>query len=129
LAWFSVLGRPRISTFIRLKKTAAYSDMLQNGTAPHEARRRVFTWDVTAIDQCELFLIVLDGRAVDEGAAFELGYAYALGKLCYGLQTDPRRLIPSGNNPMLEQALAHIFQNVEELVRWARQGTMVRVHV
>jgi nucleoside 2-deoxyribosyltransferase len=64
-------------------------------------------------------LIILDGRAIDEGAAFELGFATAFGKLCVGLQTDPRRLIASRNNPMIDCALQHIFEDAPSLLRWA----------
>jgi len=72
---------------------------------------------LAAIRNCDLLVIVLDGRSVDEGAAFELGYAYAIGKPCYGLQTDPRRLLPFGNNPMLQHALKAVVSNVRDLMR------------
>lgn len=35
-------------------------------------------------------LAVLDGAEVDSGTAAELGFASALGKVCYGLRTDLR---------------------------------------
>ncbi len=77
--------------------------------------------DIAALKKCDFVLIVLDGRSVDEGAAFELGYAYALGKVCYGLQTDPRRLLKIGiNNPMIDCALQQVFSSVDDLVAWAK---------
>lgn len=39
---------------------------------------------------------ILDGVDVDSGTAAEIGYAYALGKRCYGLRTDFRL---AGDNP------------------------------
>ena len=39
---------------------------------------------------------VLDGVDVDSGTAAEIGYAFALGKRCYGLRTDFRL---AGDNP------------------------------
>ncbi len=39
---------------------------------------------------------ILDGADVDSGTASEIGYAYALGKRCYGLRTDFRL---AGDNP------------------------------
>lgn len=39
---------------------------------------------------------VLDGVDVDSGTAAEIGFAYALGKRCYGLRTDFRL---AGDNP------------------------------
>src|SRR5262245_47713244 len=77
-------------------------DMISEGIQPAVAARRVFDVDVGAIKSCDAVLIVLDGRAIDEGAAFELGYAFALGKECFGLQTDVRRLLSTGNNPMID---------------------------
>jgi nucleoside 2-deoxyribosyltransferase len=65
--------------------------------------------------------VILDGRTVDEGAAFEMGYAHALGRPCVGLQTDPRRLLPIGNNPMLDGALQHIFKDVNEVIAWVEE--------
>jgi nucleoside 2-deoxyribosyltransferase len=77
--------------------------------------------------KCDLILIVLDGRTVDEGAAFELGYVFAMGKPCYGLQTDVRRLLLTGNNPMLDCSLLQVFQDTEELIHWAQKYTLTNV--
>jgi hypothetical protein len=55
---------------------------------------------------------------LDEGASFELGYAFALGKVCVGLKTDPRQLLPIGDNPMIEGALWKLFHEESELVEW-----------
>ena len=68
------------------------------------------------------FLIaVLDGSTVDEGVAFEIGYMFAAGKTCIGLQTDVRRALPTGNNPMIGMALTLIFQSVTDLVDWTSE--------
>jgi len=67
-------------------------DMIKEGIPALDANRRVFEIDVAALEWCDCIFIILDGRTVDEGAAFELGYAYARGKECFALQTDPRRL-------------------------------------
>ena len=96
-------------------------EMIKDGANPSAAARKVFQIDVGALDWCDVLLIVLDGRAVDEGAAFELGYAYAQGKTCCALQTDVRRLLSFGNNPMIEGAVHELFQSVDELLVWARR--------
>ena len=96
-------------------------EMLKQGTALRDAQRLVFAYDVEAIRKADYVLIILDGRSVDEGASFELGYGYALGKRCVGFQTDPRRLLPVGNNPMLECALEHILTSKADLISWAGQ--------
>jgi nucleoside 2-deoxyribosyltransferase len=95
-------------------------NMINDGISQNNAFNKVFKWDLDAIDNCDIFLIILDGRSVDEGAVFELGYAYANKKECYGLQTDPRRLLPHGNNPMIDCALKKVFSSTEELLSWAK---------
>ncbi len=118
---------PYFELYVPQEDGGLFVDMLESGTSPSDAGRRIFTWDIAALDRCDLVLVVLDGRTIDEGAAFELGYAYAVSKLCYGVQTDPRRLVPSGNNPMIEQALAYVFHSVDELVAWAAKSSMIRI--
>lgn len=94
-------------------------NMVAEGVDAQVAAKVVFNLDVVEVKKCSVLLIVLDGRTVDEGAAFELGHAYALGKLCVGLQTDPRRMLISGNNPMIDRALEHIFTDLSALLEWA----------
>jgi nucleoside 2-deoxyribosyltransferase len=84
------------------------------------AKQQIFENDVAAILACHALLIILDGRTVDEGACFELGYAYCLGKVCIGLKTDVRSLLPFGDNPMVEGALQKIFHDEEALINWIR---------
>ena len=96
---------------------ALMPSLLENGYSVNQACQIVYKNDINAIKQSSVLLIILDGRAVDEGASFELGVAHTMGKLCVGLQTDFRRLAPFGNNPMLTGALAKIYLDVESLVR------------
>jgi nucleoside 2-deoxyribosyltransferase len=91
----------------------------KGGLSAENALARTFAMDIAAIDRSDVVLLVLDGRTVDEGAAFEIGYAFAKGKVCVGLQTDPRRLVPWGNNPMITGPLVNLFSTVESLVAWA----------
>ena len=82
-----------------------------------EGRRSVFLDDVAAIDRCDTFLFIMDGRVPDEGASFELGYAYAKGKICIGLKTDSRVSELGGDNMMLEGALEFgIARSIPELL-------------
>jgi nucleoside 2-deoxyribosyltransferase len=71
-----------------------------------------------AIRRADYLVAVLDGRAIDEGVAFEIGVAFSHTKRCVGLQTDSRRLASWGNNPMITGALAIVFQRVEDLLSW-----------
>ena len=62
----------------------------------------------------------MDGRVPDEGATFELGYAYAKGKTCIGLKTDVRVSERGGDNIMLTHSLEYgIARSVAELVEMA----------
>ncbi len=99
-------------------------ELLDSGLDVDSAFRKIFELDVAAVHSCDVLLIILDGRSVDEGAAFELGLAYALGKECVGLQTDVRRLLPSGNNPMISCPLEEVFTSIEELVAWGKSEAL-----
>jgi nucleoside 2-deoxyribosyltransferase len=45
-----------------------------------------------AIRSCELLVAWLDGQEADSGTAAELGYAAALGRICFGLRSDLRQM-------------------------------------
>ena len=94
--------------------------LVERGISPGEAYKDVFDLDIHALNACDALVVNLDGRSVDEGAAFELGYAYALGKMCVGFHTDVRVLLPWGLNPMVVMPLAQIFDRLDELEKWAR---------
>ena len=74
-----------------------------------EKRRRLmngfFAKDIEAIESSDVLLIIMDGRVPDEGACFELGYAYARGKICVGLKTDTRVSEMGTDNAMLVGSL------------------------
>jgi nucleoside 2-deoxyribosyltransferase len=94
-------------------------DLIACGVDECAAYKSIFDRDLRALEAATAVVVVLDGRAIDEGAAFELGYAYARNKQCFGIQTDPRRLLPVGNNPMIEMPLRKIFSSVEDVGKWA----------
>jgi nucleoside 2-deoxyribosyltransferase len=97
-------------------------DLVANGTPVQEAKNAIFTRDIEAIERCDILLLVMDGRVIDEGASFELGYAYSRGKVCIGLKTDVRSLLSIGDNPMVECALRRIFGDMHEISGWIRSG-------
>ena len=96
-------------------------DLVSSGMSPVEAKHRIFREDISAIARCDVLVIVMDGRTIDEGAAFELGYAFALGKACVGLKTDARSLFTFGDNPMIEGAVREIFHDETSLCRWLEE--------
>jgi nucleoside 2-deoxyribosyltransferase len=95
-------------------------DLVANGMEVNEAKNEIFARDIQAIERCNILLLVMDGRVIDEGACFELGYAYSQGKICIGLKTDVRSLLPIGDNPMIECALRGTFGAMEEVSEWIR---------
>lgn len=101
------------------------SEMVATGVPSAVAARRVFRRDIDAIRQADYVIAILDGRAIDEGVAFELGVAFSQTKRCVGLQTDSRRLAVWGNNPMITGALETVFMSVDDLMEWVRTSVLV----
>ena len=89
---------------------------LMTEMSPLEARRKIFSKDISAVQESDIIIIVLDGRTIDEGACIELGFGYALGKKCFGLKTDPRSMMNGQINPMVSECLQGIFISIDELV-------------
>lgn len=96
-------------------------ELVSGGTPVDVAKQKVFSNDIEAIRNCDVLVIVMDGRSIDEGASFELGFAYALGKTCIGLKTDARTLFSFGDNPMIESALVERFSTEDSLFGWLRE--------
>ncbi|MBW4061326.1 nucleoside 2-deoxyribosyltransferase [Candidatus Saccharibacteria bacterium] len=95
-----------------------YTDMTRE-----ERRRATFELDRDQIITADIFMIILDGRVPDEGAAVELGIAYMDKRLTHpnkylvGLQTDVRAAFMNSRlNPMLRVPLDLIASTVEELI-------------
>lgn len=101
--------------FLPQRDGGLVSQLIASGDGPDEAKRKVFDQDVAAIIDADILLAVLDGRAIDEGVAVELGMAFAFQKLCWGLKTDIRSLAWFGDNPMIEVPLSKVFRSLEDL--------------
>ena len=118
---------PYVEVFLPQEDGGLMTELVATGASSGDAAAAVFAMDVTAIRRCDMLLIVLDGRVVDEGASVELGIAYALGKKCIGLQTDVRRLTMGRNNPMVECSLSAVFTSEASLVSWLAAMDTARV--
>ena len=97
-------------------------DLVSDGMPLASARRLVYEADINALRQCDCVVAVLDGRTVDEGVAFEIGFARALGKSCVGLKTDDRALLSSGDNPMILAGCDIVLGSLLEVVTYLRSG-------
>ena len=96
-----------------------------------EKRRRLlmqfFAKDIEAIEASDVLLIVLDGRVPDEGACFELGYAYASGKICVGLKTDSRVSEMGTDNAMIVGSLGdNIATDIDSLTTILKSIDVIR---
>jgi len=112
----TTLLEPFAEVFLPQRDGKLMRDLVRKGMPIEAARQLVFEADVNAIKNCNHVVAVLDGRTVDEGVAFEIGYGRALGKMCIGLKTDDRALLPSGDNPMILAGCHELYCNVLELV-------------
>jgi nucleoside 2-deoxyribosyltransferase len=107
-----------VDVFLPQRDGALLVEMLAAGVPQCVAERRVFEQDCKAMIRANLLIAVLDGGHIDEGVAFEIGFAHALNKPCIGLQTDIRRALCFGNNPMMSQGLSEILSDSKALVDW-----------
>ena len=105
-----------VTVYLPQRDGGLMSEMVKEGVESDIAACRVFRRDMDAIRQADYLVAILDGRAIDEGVAFELGVAFSHGKRCLGLQTDSRRLASWGNNPMITGALETVFHSVNDLL-------------
>ena len=80
------------------------------------AKAHIFAGCVKALVACDLVLAVLDGPSVDDGTAWEVGYAYARGLPAWGLRTDFRSAGDTAQslvNCMIECSCQTVFRDVE----------------
>jgi nucleoside 2-deoxyribosyltransferase len=109
-----------LDVFLPQRDGGLLAKLVNEGVSVDAAELRIFEKDLSAIEAADILISVLDGAHIDEGVAFELGFAFALGKPCVGLQTDTRRQLPTGNNPMLNKSLNPIFQTQDHLLEWVQ---------
>lgn len=113
-----------VAVYLPQRDGGLMSEMINKGVQSGVAARHIFCCDFKAILQADCLVAVLDGRAIDEGVAFELGVAFSHKKICVGLQTDIRRLAGWGNNPMITGALDSIFASTDELIEWVKTAQL-----
>jgi nucleoside 2-deoxyribosyltransferase len=95
---------------------------------PDKWEKAVFGLDRDWVFKADILLFLLDGRVPDEGAALELGLAYAQKhllnqkKLLVGFSTERRTFSQDHKlNVMLAGALEHIFTDLGELLEFLKQ--------
>lgn len=83
-----------------------------------DAPSRIFEADRDALVGAELVIALLDGVQVDDGTAWEIGFAYARGIPVIGIRTDARHAGETSHstvNAMIEGSCKAIFRNCDEL--------------
>lgn len=104
------------NVFLPQRDGALLTKLVAEGQSVDIARRQIFSCDIAAIENCHAVIAVLDGRTIDEGVAFEVGYAHALGKVCIAYKSDDRTMLPTGDNPMIAMACEYYCSNLDTLV-------------
>ncbi|MDO8726009.1 MAG: nucleoside 2-deoxyribosyltransferase [Candidatus Methanoperedens sp.] len=76
----------------------------------------IFSKNEAAIKSSDIIVAVVDGADVDSGTAWEIGYAYALGKPILGLRTDFRTLGIEGTVNLMIERSASLCTGIPELL-------------
>ena len=78
---------------------------------------RIFRANLDALEAAEAVVAVCDGAQVDDGTAWEIGFAYGRGVPVYGLRTDPRSVTAEERiNLAVEQSLTALVGSTDELL-------------
>lgn len=76
----------------------------------------IFANNKRGIDECSLVVASLNGVTTDDGTAWEIGYAFALGRPIIGIHTDWRsRFDTEVVNLMIERSLETLVRSLDEL--------------
>jgi nucleoside 2-deoxyribosyltransferase len=71
------------------------------GEGDTASSKNIFDADVEAMKNSDIVIGVLNGPKVDDGTSWEIGHAFALGKLIFAIAEDTRIRVPNNINPML----------------------------
>lgn len=110
--------RHYFDVFLPQRDVGLLKDFREDGLSHFEATNLVFCKDVNAVRNTDILLAVLNGENIDEGAAFEIGLAFAENTLCFGLWTDVLNKTSPFLNPMIERSLEKIFYEIEDFINW-----------
>ena len=88
-----------------------------NNIKDEKTRQKIiFGKNEAAIQNSDIIVAVIDGTDVDSGTAWEIGYAYALGKPIVGLRTDFRTLGIEGTVNLMIERSVRLCASVPELL-------------
>lgn len=112
------------TVFLPQRDGELLAQLVAEGVRIDLARSIIRNRDLDAIDKSDLIITVLDGAVADPGAIYELAAATFRelparpAKELWGLRTDGRQPLPSGENPMLY--FDEFFTSTDALVKALR---------
>jgi nucleoside 2-deoxyribosyltransferase/predicted secreted protein len=119
---FSEAERVFNASVARLLRTHLFETHLpqeagdDSDTRDIQEQKRLFLYNKTELEGSDFVVSIIDGADADSGTAWEMGYAFALGKPVIALRTDFRRVGHHEHvNLMLEQS-AKVVSSTEDLL-------------
>ncbi|KTS32076.1 nucleoside 2-deoxyribosyltransferase [Pantoea dispersa] len=109
---------PYFDVFLPQEDGLLLRDISSESVSNDLAEGKIFNADITAMNDSDIIIAVLNGAHIDEGVAFELGYCFAKGKRCIGIKEDVRQALPTGNNPMISKSCEKILDSKISLISW-----------
>jgi nucleoside 2-deoxyribosyltransferase len=86
---------------------------------------RIFQADLEGLNRADVVLAVCDGIPVDDGTAWEIGYAFARGLPVVGLRTDSRIFSREEQvNLMIQESVTAMVHSIDEAL--AKLGELAR---
>ena len=127
---FSEMERNYIDKLVYKISQELNLDELENFYVPHRDNEyngfesNIYDKNIQNLNHCDTMIAILDGKDVDSGTAFEIGYFEAQNKLVLGLLTDKRSYDEEGDfnlklNTMIFGSLEYgslIFNDVDDLI-------------
>lgn len=81
-----------------------------------ERAEAIFRANLGGLQGCRIVVAVLDGAQVDDGTSWEVGFAYAVGKLVFAIRTDFRGCGDDGALNLMLSRSARVCSSVPELL-------------
>lgn len=127
---FSEMERNYIDKLVYKFSQELNLDELEDFYVPHrdneynDFESNIYSKNLEYLDHCDIMIALLDGKDVDSGTAFEIGYFEAQNKIVLGLLLDKRSYDENGDlnsklNTMIFGSLDYgnlVFNNIDNLV-------------
>ena len=105
------------------------NDQITNAGA--DAPNLIFGVCKSALERCDCVVALLDGAQVDDGTAWQLGYAHAVGLPVFGIRTDSRQAGETKYgwvNAMIQGCLTGFGSTAREIILMLRRVEIDRAN-